>query len=231
MRRPAPLARLSASFLLLPALGGCLGGYVYPTATYIPRVPVGQPAADQVHAFRFDIRDYSGSVDLSGGDEYLMHELPLNVRGNVPAQTMVGLGHGWWGVYHTLGYRQRMNPTMRVRLYRRGYETVQVGPWDWHGQVEWKPVDTLAGREKAIDDLISTRETNELYKINPAVWGNARADYNLEAPQTPEQREALLFVATEYDDLAEQSQFHAKEDIARLRDKARQLRELAGGSK
>ena len=183
MLRPARIARLSAlaaALLLLPALSGCLGGYVYPTANYIPRIPLGTPAADEVHAFRFDIRDYSGSIDLSGGDEYLMHELPLTARGTVPAQAEIRLGHGWWGVYHTLGYQQRMNPTIRVRLYRRGYETVQIGPWNWRGPIDWKPVNTLEAREKAIDDLISTKETNELYRINPAAFSNDRADDNLE---------------------------------------------------
>jgi hypothetical protein len=222
-------AMLLACFSLLSA--GCLGGYAYPTATYIPRVPLEPSISDEVHAFRFDIIDFSGSIDLSGGDEYFAHELALNQRAKVPGQTLVGLNRGWWGVYHTLGYWQRTHPTMRVRLYRRGYETVQIGPWDWRQKVDWKPAVTLEAREKAVDDLISTKETNDLIQINPAVWSNARADYGLGAPRTDVQRDALLFVAGEYERLADAALFHSAEITGRLRDKARQLREVAGPPK
>ena len=34
-------------------------------------------------------------------------------------------------LYRTLGFRQRLHPTLRVRLYRPGYVTVEVMPWRW----------------------------------------------------------------------------------------------------
>ena len=220
------LARITAALGYL-LCAGCLGGYVYPSATYIPRVPVGKSSSDEIHAFRFDIIDYSGSIDLASNDEYLMRELPLSVHGDVSPQFTVGLGRGWWGVYHTLGYAQRRHPTIRVRLYRPGFETVQISPWQWRSKVEWKPAPTLDAQEKAVDDLISTVETNDLYKLNPAVWNKQRVDYNLVPPETPAQREALLFVASEYDRLADAPLFHTAETTARLREKAQQIRDLA----
>src|SRR5438445_133117 len=139
MRRAAR-TKLAMAAIALACLcnAGCLGGYVYPSATYVPRVPVGKPVAEEVHAFRFDIIDYTGSIDLASSDEYLLRELPLTVRGDVLPQFTMGFGRGWWGVYHTLGYTQRRHATLRVRLYRPGYETVQVGPWEWRRQVKWK---------------------------------------------------------------------------------------------
>src|SRR5260370_3840773 len=150
--------KLVTATMALPCLfcAGCLGGYVYPTATYIPRVPVGKPAADEVHAFRFDIIDYTGSIDLAGSDEYLLRELPMTVRGDVLPQFTIGCGRGWWGVYHTLGYAQRRHPTLRVRLYRPGYETVQVGPWEWRRALKCQPATTLDAQDKTLDYLIST---------------------------------------------------------------------------
>src|SRR5262245_51001343 len=214
--------------LACPFCAGCLGAYAYPTAAFVPGAALEKSDADTVHAFRVDIIDTSGSIEFSGSDEYHFRELPVTPGGKVPAQSMVGFGRGWWALLVSLNYTQRVHPMLRVRLYRPGYETVELKPWQHVGPVTWKPAITLAAREAAIDDLIATRDTNEYYKIAPEAWKNERADYALAPPSTDAQREALLFVAGEYErlvpDAAACRNTHAAE---RLIEKARQLRTLA----
>lgn len=229
---PRFLCRMAIPALVLVSCGGCLGGYVYPTMAVVPRVPVGVHVADEVHAFRVEITDCKGSVDLSGTDDYLFKELKINPGGTVPAQGLWRFGRGWWGIYHNLGYRQRLHPTIRVRLYRPGYQTVEVQPWEWRGKVKWVEARTLADQEKAIDDLVSSQGTNDLYRINPDVWSNDRSDYNVAPPRRGVQREALEFVAGEFDRLTLLAVRNGDtEAAARIRDKARQLRDVIAATR
>jgi hypothetical protein len=197
----APRVRFTALAILLtcPWLSGCfVGGYAYPSVQVIPRTKVGPEVADEVHAFRVDILDNCGSVEMCSSDDYLFREVGLNSRGDVPCLASAKLGIGWWSALPRLSYRQRLHPTMRLRLYRPGYETVEVKPWRWRREVEWKAAATPEAREKSVDDLISTRETNDIYKISPEAWQHSGVDYSLGMPKTEAQRAALQFVAGEY---------------------------------
>src|SRR5262245_42928426 len=215
-------------FIFTPLCAGCLGAYAYPTAAVVPPVGLEKSTADTVHAFRVEILDTSGSIEFSGSDEYVFREVPVDSRGRLPAQGMVGFGRGWWALLISLNYTQRVHPTLRVRLYRPGYETVELKPWQRPGQIKWKPATTPEAREPAVDDLIATRETNEYYKIAPEAWKNERADYALAAPTKDGQRAALLFVAGEYERLVSDASARGdKHSAERLIEKARQLRTLA----
>src|SRR5262249_7774206 len=221
--------KLVAGVLLAcPLCAGCVGGYVYPSPIYIPPTTLERPAAASVHAFRVEILDSSGSIEFSGDDEYLFSEVPVSGKGTVPAQKSVRFVRGWWALVGAHKYSQSLNPTIRLRLYRPGYETVEFGPWERTSKLKWNPAATLAAREAAIDELISTRGTNEYYEMAPEVWKNERVDHGLAAPTTDAQRAALLFVAGEYDrlvpDAAERADTRTRE---RLQEKARQLRALA----
>jgi hypothetical protein len=214
--------------LACPFSAGCVGGYVYPSPIYIPQTRLEKPAAATVHAFRVEILDTSGTIEFTDEDQYRFSEVPVTEKGVVPAQKSVRFARGWWALVGTHQYSQSLQPTIRLRLYRPGYETVEFGPWARTSKLKWNLATTLAAREAAIDDLISTHGTNELYKIAPEVWQNERVDYALAAPTTDIQRAALLFVAGEYDrlvpDAVERGDTRTKE---RLQEKARQLRALA----
>ena len=94
-----PWNRLTALvFLVSPFCAGCFGGYAYPTAALVTRATLEKPATDTVHAFRVDILDTSGSIEFAGADEYLFREVLVTARGDVPAQTKIGVGSGWWAV-------------------------------------------------------------------------------------------------------------------------------------
>jgi hypothetical protein len=220
--------RPAAAFLFVcPVCAGCFGGYAYPTAAYVPRASLEKPAADAVHVFRVDILDASGSIEFAGADEYRFRELPVSEAGSVPAQTKVGVGGRWWTLFGALNYTQRLHPTIRVRIYRPGYETVDLKPWT-RAKIVWRPAATPVAREAAVDDLISTRDTNEYYKIAPEAWKNERADYGLAPPTTDAQRAALLFIAGEYDRLVSDAATRGDtRAVERLQEKARQLRTLA----
>ena len=227
MRRAAKQVRFSALAILLacPLLSGCFaGGYAYPTLQFIPRTYVGAAVANEVHAFRVDIVDYTGSFDLSSSDDYLFREIPLTSQGATPALSSARFGRGWWGCWIAHNYHSRMHPTIRLRLYRPGYETVEVQPWHWPHAIDWKPAATLEAQEHAVDEVISTVGTNDLYKVNPDAWDHNSVDYSMAVPKTEAHREALQFVAGEYTRLGvvAWSQGDAAA-AARLYDKARQI--------
>jgi hypothetical protein len=121
---------------------------------------------------------------------------------------------------------------MLVRLYRPGYQTVEVESWQKTGPVEWVTAPTPDEQERAIDDLVSTWNTS------PARLQVQLARTEMSPPRDPlvfrylasgsasvEHQRTLRFAAGEYKRLAE----GATDPDARTRldEKARALLHLA----
>jgi hypothetical protein len=233
------------------ALGGCLSlclsplgcipvYYAYPTVSYVPAVHVDKEDGT-IYAFRVDIADHQGCIDFAGEDGYLDHyvlsAIPLPGSGRIPAQSQVSLDYGWVWNCIALIYDGHTQHTVNVRLYQPGWQTIEVHPWEHVKALKWKEATGLAERERAIDGLVSTWETDFPYRSRAqASSSESPAPHGIEvfrglAPgsASAEHRQVLLFAAGEYERLAA---FGDTSDAGRLMQtrlnaKASKLRELA----
>jgi hypothetical protein len=122
-----------------------------------------------------------------------------------------------------LNYPVYTSHTVAMRLYRPGYDLVEIDSWQLPEKVAWKKAPDLAAQEKELDRLMLT--TDEASR--PAIWlgrtlrpGSASAAH----------RQALLFGASEYERLAASAQSshpNPNESSRRLVEKAGTLRALA----
>jgi hypothetical protein len=222
--------RLCGLFGLL--LVGCMPlGYAYPTVSYIPPGTVGA-ARDEVHAFRVDVTDDDNCLEITEKDHYELSRLPLHSDGSYDPQTKVGVDYGCILYCMANVYDTATHHTMLVRLYRPGYHTVEIEPWQEQERVQWVEATKVEEQEQAIDDLVST------WKTTPQRLQNQAAFEGFVPPRDPivfrylapgttseEHRDALLFAAAEYSRLL----LDAKDadTKARLQAKATALREMA----
>ena len=158
-------------------------------------------------------------------------------------QTTVAFAYGL--IMLPIDYAQtHYHHTLLLRLYRRGYETVEVGSWELHKEIVWKRAADLRGREIALDDIFSGLQHGGQVSA-PSVlqakfampglelnWNDSkRVDFNLQpGSESRAHKKALLFGADEYERLA--SSFAAsteelRDAQARLLAKAAWLRKRA----
>jgi hypothetical protein len=215
---------------LLPA--GCMLPYAYPTVSYVPPVCVGT-ARDEVHAFRVDIADDDHSGDyLPEKDRYVLQSLPLHPDGSFDSQIKVAVDYGWilnCLAYFSDGYTHH---TMRVRLYRPGYQTIEIEPWQKNERLQWIEARSPEEREQAIDDLVSTWDTSPISiqnRVSQAGFTPPRDPivFRYLAPGSTgdEHLRTLHFAAREYERLARNAP--EPELHARVQAKAKALRDLA----
>jgi hypothetical protein len=216
---------------LVPLLAaGCFVpvGYGYPTLSVTPPVDVGKQA-DEVHVFRIDIADVSGCLEFgSGPDRYVFHPVHLTDSGRGLPQVGVALDYGWVWNCIALIFDKHTSHTVRVRAYRPGYQTVEIRSWQTTGKVSWEEAPDLAARERAVDALLSTWETDSC-AFRPHRGKNdflCQDSFFSLAPGSaaPGHRRALLFAAAEYERLGSAADGVQR---TRLSDKAQSLRELA----
>jgi hypothetical protein len=161
MRRFRPrggIALLACGIIPL-LMTGCLMPYAYPTVSYVPPVSVG-PAREEVHAFRVDIADQdNSSVRLPERDRYVLRPLPLHPDGSFDSQVKVAFDYGW--ILNCLAYFSDgwTHHTMLVRLYRPGYQTIEIESWQQNSRLQWIEARSPEEQEQAIDDLVSTWNT------------------------------------------------------------------------
>src|SRR5262249_1061302 len=204
---------------------------------------------EEAHAFRVDILRETRNLFCTGPcseDTYVLKAVPLSVPGQVPSQIKVAFDYGLFfaaGCVVPCGWEHWQHP-MRVRLYRPGWETVEIQSWDLAPQMSWKEAADLAAQEKAVDDLLSDRERAR----EPGVPGRAWTEefrqafsretffslgplYRFLAPgsASAEHRKVLLFAAAEYERLVDSGTTGAADHAVRQRlaDKGRWLRALA----
>jgi hypothetical protein len=172
--------------------GGCLVPYAYPHLSHISGL-TSTSAPGEVHAFRVEVQ--SSRVDLGQTTErYTLARVPLEPNGRVPAQTSLSLDYGAYVVGVALNYPIHHGRSLLVRLYRPGFQLVEVQSGQSLDQVRWQPASDLTAQERALDALL----------VDPAVdlkaWTAAQITPGSAAP---EHREALLFAAAEYERLAD----------------------------
>ena len=231
-------AALGVGLVLCPLLSGCLVpvGAAWPSVAVTP-VLQANASGDQVRAFRVDTATSHGYIDLSCENEYVLSEAPLSSGGWVYPQGKVACDYFWYWNMIALSYTNLRHHGVMLRLYRPGCQTVEVHSWDLPHEVKWTGVRDLAGQEKAIDELLSTRGAN--------FW-QAKHEHDLRLPtdeqapeawfqflapgsKAPEHRKALLFAVSEYERLSKAAADDAasKPIRERMEQKAAWLRERA----
>jgi hypothetical protein len=236
VRRHAIARRIA--LVVAPLLGLALAGciplyYAYPVVATVPSVKTDAPA-DQVRAFRVDVADEENCVDFDETDRYVFREVPLGPSGKVPGQAVLALDHGWYWNFIALIYEGHTRHTVLVRAYRPGWRTVEIKPGWKHEPIRWVEAADADAREQAIDDLLSTWDTDFQGYIHAHCPKTPPRDASVfrslaTGSASSAHREVLRFGAAEYERLAEQLGTGEAVQTQRLRltDKARALREMA----
>lgn len=212
MKRPILLACL----MCLPLLGGCILPYVGPSIAYTPRLKLEAPR-DEVRAFRVDItlrqfipfRHDEITAMLSKSFAESLSEVLISYEDEVPVQLKASVQHGVVvvGLFNGVS---RNRDSVALRLYRPGYDLVEIGSWEGANRVEWKPAVDVSAQEKAIDRLFP-----DCFPFSQAKGSGS-----------PAHREALLFGASEYERLSKLPSSIVWQPEA-LEKKAKAMRDLA----
>jgi hypothetical protein len=143
------------ALLLCPLSSGCLA-FGFPSVTATPAVAVD--AAD-VRAFRVTYDSLSGGALIAGwvqiGDQ--IEEIPVHEM-RVESQADASFCY----LYMLPPFAGGHGRSVRVLLYRPGYETVEVPPRPWWQfpsaaapeRVTWKEAVDLAAEVRAVDELV-----------------------------------------------------------------------------
>ena len=201
------LSILLASLTLFAT--GCLVPYcVCPCVNFVPAAHVAS-SDDSVYAFRIDTREATPYFPGPLQQTHQLTQIPIDTGGDVPAQLRLSCTRGFLAFFVALNYCTWHQDTISVRLYRPGYEIVELKSWALFHEIQWKPAETIEAQSKAIDDLVA----GEL-----ELGGVAK-----------EHREALLFAAKEYKRLADVLPNHKGAGFERkeLLDKAQKLEKRA----
>jgi hypothetical protein len=197
----------------------------------VPPVDAG-PVPDRVYAFRVDVKDQDNCIDFPSEDRYVLHEMSLNADHRSLPQVKLALDYAWVWNCIALTFSGETHHTLKVRLYRPGWQTVEIQSWQREGRAQWREAPDLAAQEKALDDLASTWETESF--VTKGRYKSGRPEdaalFQRLAPGSASRahKKALLFAASEYDRLtkvAEANRDGAGRD--RLAEKAKALQELA----
>ncbi len=212
MKRPI----LLVFAIFLPLLGGCIFPYVGPSIAYTPSVKLDVPR-EEVRAFRVDIassrfipfRHDEITAMLSKSIAERLSEVPISYEDEVPGQMKASVQYGVVVVGLFNGVR-RDHDSVALRLYRPGYDLVEIGSWEGANRVEWKPAVDVSAQEKVIDRLFS-----DCFRYSQAKGSGS-----------PAHREALLFGASEYERLSKLPSSIVWQPEA-LEKKAKAMRDLA----
>jgi len=224
------VAMMRACLALVPVLLGCAAGcvplvYAYPSVSLVPALNLG-PAHDNIYAFRVDIADDDSSSHFAKPGHYRFRQVHIAPHGSVVAQGKVGMDSGfYWNLFVTC-FAQKTDHTIRLRLYRPGFNLIEIQSWQGDASLEWQAVPGPAGQEQVVDALL--RPTGKgTWPGRDQVWGFGQLD---PGSASSEHRHALLFAAAEYQRLAEDMEIDAAdgaEACNRCHAKAKFLRELA----
>lgn len=197
MRR---LISVTVFALCVPYLSGCIFPYyAYPTLDSTPAVKLGtQPG--EVRAFRVDIT--RNRADLQKEASLIsetLEEIPVINSDEVASQIKTGISYGLVVIGLALNFTSETSHSFAVRVYRPGYELIEIKSVEKINRVLWKPVSDLKDQEAAIDSLLGQGYHN----------GAAKPAAHIKAMQ---------FVANEYGRLA--SSATSLDDRKRLEEKS-----------
>jgi hypothetical protein len=223
--RLSVLANLLVGFLLLSSTAGCMPvPYVFPHVTYVPPLDLGRDK-DQVCVFRVDTHRsqlFDGSPGCSE-DRYTVDFLPKNQAGGTDTQFVCHWDSGCClGLLGTQAYWEWSS----VRLYRPGYQTIEISGVNLSTDVTWLKAMDLAAQETAVDKVWSCPEMpwqgelqwlnsfpTQKFLISPTARGFLASEYE----RLAQEQERLLTSATPNDK-------EGRERLLRLRQKAAGLR-------
>jgi hypothetical protein len=224
--------------LLLAGLTGCIPfvpcHYVYPSISCVPSVAVDAPP-DEIHAFRVDIVKDDSCIEFMGPSSYRLTPMRVWPGGRTCPQVKAAVDHGWIWNCIALSYGKHFDHTLRVRLYRPGFELIEVSSWELPEELRWVQVSDATGQEKAIDALLAPvgqtlqpansvsafasprngwKEPREFWHLKPG-WFSTKHRQSLEFGIAEYQR-----VATAY---AAMGQLAAAENCSQKADRLRSL--------
>jgi hypothetical protein len=200
------IIHLIATVVFTLPLLGCMVPYAYPKVDYTMPIKVECPG-EEVHAFRVDITQHRTDVPARDATVCLT-ELPLNGGGEIPAQKKSSVTYGFYVFAVALDLPVETNHDVHVRVYRPGFELVEIASWQPPECVDWKRAPDLKTQAEVLHSLVWMAEP-----------GSA----------SPANRAALLFAASEYERLAALAPPDYGKDTlkSRLMDEARELRKRA----
>jgi hypothetical protein len=214
-------------FLLLPILPGCLVPFGFPKLDQTPLASLGTDT-EEIHAFRVDVtRTY---VDIGGTDQCILSEVTFTPGGWVLPQTKVSVTYGMYVVGIVLNYPTYVSHAVGLKLYRPGYDLVELDSWEFPKQVAWKQAVNLEAQEQALDRLflmVTEDLETKRHMFGFGMFKSVLAPGSVSA----EHQRALLFGAKEYDRLASTANPHdstSRKVQQRLESKAEQLRKQNG---
>lgn len=223
IRKLASLALAFAVALLCALQAGCIP-YAYPNLMHVPAVRL-DPTPDPVHAFRVEVRGQS-SDDGTRTDDYCLSRIASDNAGRLPAQSDTSFEYGYYALGVAANFPVHQGKTLRVRLYRPGYNLVELRAGE-DAKVAWMPATDLGGREHAIDDLLGEpiydtfalphRERGRMTTLPASLPPGSRSSAH---------RDVLLFAADEYERLIAKAK-PGQADAERLRTKAAAVRARA----
>jgi hypothetical protein len=222
MRRSG-LAIVAASLLL--GFCGCAlpVGIAYPTLSYTPSVGTDEDSAKDLHAFRVNFVEKKLAAKQDDAIKCDFAEINLTSKGEVPGQKVTGVSYHW-AMYFLPGSTEPLNGKVhtfdkwvRVRLYRRGFKTIEIGPDTSRTEpIDWVIAENDNEREDAVDDLVGVKRNS--YK------------HLLPGSTSESQKTFLLFAQAEYEHLAsriKEDSLVNREARWRLTHKAERFRDLA----
>jgi len=180
------------------------------------------PEADQIHAFRVD-----GMLDFVGygGVDHLTFSEITSTSGWLLPRTKLSATYGIYVYSVALNYPTYISHSLGLKLYRPGYELVELDSWERPGKIVWNEAPDLASQEKVLDQLFLMKPEerwDELTWVTDKCLSPGSA--------SAEHQRVLLFGAAEYERLASHLVANGpgeKNSRARLEAKASKLRKLA----
>lgn len=214
--------------VLVCCAAGCIPiFYAYPSLSYVPALNLG-PAHDNIFVFRADVADDQSCLDLAKPGHYRFREIHVAPQGSILGQGKVTFDSGFYWNLIAVTYAERISHTIRLRLYRPGYDMLEIQPWQNEASLEWTAVRDVAAQEKVVDKLLRPTGTGAWTQAHKDQdWGFSQVD---PGSVSAEHRHVLLFAASEYDRLAAEMALEANEladACNRCHAKASFLRELA----
>jgi hypothetical protein len=175
------------------------------------------------HAFRIDVSGYQQDLGVSQMAVRFRRVAP-SFGGLLPPQVGFSVDYGYYVVGIALNYNVGHIHSTRLRLYRPGYQLVELDSWALADHVVWKGATGVAAQEKAIDDLMTVTSLSCSEEIWLKFW-NVGEHQHLPSAAFGDDKEPLRFAAAEYQRVATLAPNAAEAE--RIRNKARELLTLA----
>jgi hypothetical protein len=220
---------LTVTFLVVacPIASGCLFPYAFPKLSYVPGTAPRQSTPD-VHAFRVDAT--ADQIDIGESVSFALTRIKPKSDGRFPPQAGLSLERGFYVLGIALNYNVGRLHTTRVRLYRPGFQLVELRAWDSADEVAWIIAADWREQEQSVDALLRrpyvTRSGEAFGKATDA----SRSDETpRELGQLPEltdysedSTDVFVLAATEYERIAKLAP--TPDDAGRILEKAKRLR-------